>query len=149
MHRVIGIHVSRVISCNTAESGRPIVFRIRKVRAFTLNCAFHRGLPGMQDVQSKFFEDYLAGFRFTGEAWAVEEGTPVLPPEPLLRITAPLPEAQFVETALLAHIMFQTSVASRAARSIRTLQNSARYPVSFTRALEASIDRLSQSGRSG
>ena len=77
-----------------------------------------RGLPGMQDVQPEFFEDYLAGFRFTGEAWAVEEGTPVFPLEPLLRITAPLPEGQFVETALLAHIMFQTSVASRAARLI-------------------------------
>jgi nicotinate phosphoribosyltransferase len=50
--------------------------------------------------------------------WAVEEGTPVFPPEPLLRITAPMPEAQLVETALLAHIGFQTSVASRTARVI-------------------------------
>jgi len=77
-----------------------------------------RGLPGLQRVRPEFFEEYLPGFRFTGEAWAVEEGTPVFPPEPLLRITAPLPEAQLVETALLAHIMFQTSVASRAARVI-------------------------------
>jgi nicotinate phosphoribosyltransferase len=42
----------------------------------------------------------------------VEEGTPVFPPEPLLRVTAPLPEAQLVETALLASIGFQTSVAT-------------------------------------
>jgi nicotinate phosphoribosyltransferase len=48
----------------------------------------------------------------------VEEGTPVFPPEPLLRVTAPLPEAQLAETALLAHLMFQTSVASRAARIV-------------------------------
>src|SRR5713101_4786909 len=86
------------------------------VRPEEIQCL--RGLPGMQDVQPEFFEDYLAGFRFIGEAWAVEEGTPVFPPEPLLRITAPLPEGQIVETALLAHIMFQTSVASRAARLI-------------------------------
>ena len=59
-------------------------------------------------------------FRFTGEVWAVEEGTPVFPPEPLLRITAPMPEAQLVETALLAHIGFQTSVASRTARVVES-----------------------------
>src|SRR5439155_20567456 len=56
--------------------------------------------------------------RFTGEVWAVDEGTPIFPPEPILRVTAPLPEAQFVETALLAHVSFQTSVASRAARMV-------------------------------
>jgi nicotinate phosphoribosyltransferase len=48
--------------------------------------------------------------------WAIEEGHPFFPPEPMLRVTAPLPEAQVVETALLAHIGFQTSVASRAVR---------------------------------
>ena len=65
-----------------------------------------------------FFDEYLPRFRFTGEVWAVEEGTPVFPPEPLLRVTAPLPEAQFVETALLASVAFQTSVASRATRMV-------------------------------
>ena len=77
-----------------------------------------RSLPGLQSVRREFFEEYLPDFRFTGEVWAVEEGTPVFPPEPLLRLTAPLPEAQLVETALLAQIAFQTSVASRAARII-------------------------------
>lgn len=77
-----------------------------------------RGLPGFQGVRPEFFEKYLTGFRFTGDVWAVEEGTPVFSREPLLRITAPLPEGQFVETALLAHITFQTSVASRTARVI-------------------------------
>jgi nicotinate phosphoribosyltransferase len=69
-------------------------------------------------VSAPFFDDYLPGFRFTGEVWAVEEGSVVFPPEPLLRVTAPLPEAQLVETALLALLGFQTSVASRAARMI-------------------------------
>jgi nicotinate phosphoribosyltransferase len=77
-----------------------------------------RGLPNLQSVQRGFFEEYLPRFRFTGEVWAIEEGTPVFPPEPLLRVTAPLPEAQLVETALLAQIAFQTSVASRAARIV-------------------------------
>ncbi|MBI2834613.1 MAG: nicotinate phosphoribosyltransferase [Acidobacteria bacterium] len=77
-----------------------------------------RSLPGLQGVAPDFFEEYLPSFRFTGEVWAVEEGTPVFPPEPLLRVTAPLPEAQLVETALLACMMFQTSVASRAVRIV-------------------------------
>ena len=69
-------------------------------------------------MRKDFFDDYLKDFRFTGEVWAVEEGTPIFPPEPILRVTAPLPEAQFVETALLAYVSFQTSVASRAARMV-------------------------------
>lgn len=77
-----------------------------------------RRLPALQNVRGDFFDEYLPQFRFTGEVWAIEEGTPVFPPEPLLRVTAPLPEAQLVETALLAQIGFQTSVASRAARMV-------------------------------
>ena len=77
-----------------------------------------RGLPSVQGVRREFFDTYLPSFRFTGEVWAVEEGTAIFPPGPLLRVTAPLPEAQLVETALLAQITFQTSVASRAARIV-------------------------------
>ncbi len=77
-----------------------------------------KGLPALRDVRRDFFTHYLAGFRFTGDVWAAPEGTPIFPPEPLLRVTAPLPEAQFVETALLAYVSFQTSVASRAARMV-------------------------------
>ena len=77
-----------------------------------------RTLPGLQSVRRDFFEEYLPRFRFTGEVWAVDEGVPVFPLEPLLRLTAPLPEAQLVETALLAQIAFQTSVASRATRVV-------------------------------
>jgi nicotinate phosphoribosyltransferase len=77
-----------------------------------------RRLPALQGAPRAFLDDYLPRFRFTGEVWAVEEGTPLFPPEPLLRATAPLPEAQLVETALLSQIAFQTSVASRAVRMV-------------------------------
>lgn len=80
--------------------------------------AYLRAVPALQNVQREFFDDYLPQFRFTGDVWAIDEGTPVFPPEPLLRVTAPLPEAQLVETALLAVVGFQTSVASRAARIV-------------------------------
>ena len=62
---------------------------------------------------------YLVRLRFTGDVSAIEEGTPVFAQEPLLRVTAPLAEAQLVETALIAEIMFPTSVASRRRASSR------------------------------
>lgn len=77
-----------------------------------------RALPNLQGVPSDFFDAYLANFRFTGEVWAIDEGTPVMALEPLLRVTAPAPEAQLVETALLAILTFQTSIASKAARIV-------------------------------
>lgn len=58
----------------------------------------------------------LASLRFTGDVWAVPEGRVVLADEPLLEVTAPLPEAQLVETALLNFVTFQTAVATKAAR---------------------------------
>ena len=54
--------------------------------------------------------------RFTGDVWAVPEGRIVLPGEPLLEVTAPIAEAQLVETYLLNQVTFQTSVATKAAR---------------------------------
>jgi nicotinate phosphoribosyltransferase len=77
---------------------------------------FLRTVPALAKLPSAFFDEYLPQFRFTGDVWAIEEGTPVFAEEPIVRVTAPLPEAQLVETALLAETMFPTSVASRAAR---------------------------------
>ncbi len=74
-------------------------------------------LPALSRVPSGFF-DYLRAMRFTGDVWAMREGTPFLPDEPVLRVTAPLAEAQLVETALLAIVNFQTSIASKAARVV-------------------------------
>ena len=62
--------------------------------------------------------DYLSGFRFTGEVHAMPEGTVFFGNEPILRITAPLPEAQLVETRLVNILHFQTLIASMAARMV-------------------------------
>ena len=62
------------------------------------------------------FLDRLRGFRFTGDVWAVPEGEVVFAGEPLLSVTAPIIEAQVVETFLLTTVLFQTMVASKAAR---------------------------------
>lgn len=65
---------------------------------------------------SEPFLDYLTRFRFTGDLYAIEEGTVVFPYEPLVRVTAPIMEAQLLETAMLNIINHQTLIASKAAK---------------------------------
>jgi nicotinate phosphoribosyltransferase len=79
---------------------------------------FLRTVPALAKLPAAFFDEYLPRFRFTGDVWALDEGTPVFAQEPIMRVTAPLPEAQLVETTLIAETMFPTSVASRAARIV-------------------------------
>lgn len=62
------------------------------------------------------FLDYLKSFRFTGDIWAVPEGTPVFPKEPILTVRAPAIEAQLVETFLLLTLNHQSLIATKANR---------------------------------
>jgi nicotinate phosphoribosyltransferase len=64
------------------------------------------------------FLAWLADFRFGGDVWALPEGTPVFPDEPLLEIEAPIPEAQLPETYVMNQIQLQTLLASKAARLV-------------------------------
>jgi nicotinate phosphoribosyltransferase len=64
------------------------------------------------------FVDSLARFRFEGDVYAMPEGTAFFADEPILRVVAPLPQAQLVETRLINLLQFQTMVASKAARSV-------------------------------
>lgn len=70
------------------------------------------------DVFSRAFIDRLADFRFTGAVYAVPEGTPVFPDEPILEVVAPLPEAQLIETFVMNQIHHQTVIASKGARVV-------------------------------
>jgi len=73
--------------------------------------------PAFRTVSRAFF-DYLQSFRFTGDVHAIPEGTLVFGNEPLVQVTAPVLEAQIVETYLLSAINFETLVASKAARVV-------------------------------
>ncbi len=73
-------------------------------------------LAGREQFSAEFLA-YLADFRFTGDVDAMPEGTVFFPHEPILRITAPLPQAQFVESRLINLLHFQTLVGSKAVRS--------------------------------
>jgi len=74
-------------------------------------------IRGLGQFSESFFA-YLRSFRFSGDVDAMREGTVFFPDEPILRVTAPLPEAQFVETRLVNLLHFQTVVASKAARMV-------------------------------
>lgn len=62
------------------------------------------------------FIERLSEFRFDGDVWAPAEGTPVFPYEPIVRVVAPLAQAQLIETLLLCRLNYQTLIASKAAR---------------------------------
>ena len=80
-----------------------------------------RANPVFQTVKPAFFE-YLRDLRFSGDVWAMPEGTVAFGEEPLLRVTAPIIEAQLLETYLIAEITYQTMVASKAARIVHAAQ---------------------------
>ena len=91
---------------------------------YLLNLAFTteeieylRSLPQFRSASPAFFE-YLRGLRFTGDLFAVAEGTPLFAGEPALILRAPIVEAQIPETYLLAAITFPTLIATKATRLV-------------------------------
>ncbi len=73
-------------------------------------------LGGLGLFSPRAIEALAAGIGFTGDIWAVPEGTVVFPNEPLIRVVGPIPQAQILETTLLALIGHQTLIATKAAR---------------------------------
>ena len=73
-------------------------------------------------IFSEEFLDYLANFRFTGDIFAVPEGTPIFPREPILTVRAPAIQAQLVETYILLALNHQSLIATKANRVVRAAQ---------------------------
>ena len=92
-----------------------------------------RGLPQFANAAPEFF-DYLTNFRFTGNVFAVPEGTPVFAGEPIMTLKAPIIEAQIPETYLLSAITFQTLIATKATRVVRAAQGRDVYEFGTRRA---------------
>ena len=90
----------------------PALDYLEQLRFTAEELDYLRGL----DMFTADFLAYLGDLRFTGDVWAVPEGSPVFGDEPLLRVTAPLAEAQLVETALLNQICYSSLVASNASQ---------------------------------
>jgi len=75
-----------------------------------------------RNLFSKDFLDYLSAFRFTGDIWAVPEGTPVFPGEPIMTVRAPAIEAQIIETYVLLALNHQSLIATKSSRICRAAQ---------------------------
>ena len=101
-----------VITYSVAAGLEQALAYIRGIRFTEEDLAYLRSLRLFDEE----FLAYLKGFRFTGDVYAVPEGTVVFPEEPILTVCAPLPEAQFVETALLNIVNHQTLIATKAAK---------------------------------
>ncbi|MBQ5852428.1 MAG: nicotinate phosphoribosyltransferase, partial [Lachnospiraceae bacterium] len=100
---------NKYVSYNIFAGLEQVIDYIEKIAFKEEDIAYLRSL----NIFGDGFLNYLRNFKFTGEMYSVEEGSIVFPQEPLLRIKAPLIQAQFVETALLNIINFQTLIASK------------------------------------
>ncbi|MCC6552517.1 MAG: nicotinate phosphoribosyltransferase [Polyangiaceae bacterium] len=80
--------------------------------------AYLTRLPALADAMTPPFIDYLRAFRFRGDVWVMPEGTPFFAGEPVLRITAPIIDAQIVETFLLSIVNHAITIATKAARVV-------------------------------
>ncbi len=78
-----------------------------------------------KNMFSEKFLDYLGDFKFSCDVWAIPEGTPIFPGEPIVIVKGPAIEAQFIETMLLLTINFQTLIATKANRIARAAEGRA------------------------
>ncbi|NLJ83498.1 MAG: nicotinate phosphoribosyltransferase, partial [Halanaerobiaceae bacterium] len=76
-------------------------------------------------IFSEKFLDYLKNFKFTCDVWAIPEGTPVFPHEPIVTVRGPVMQAQFIETMVLLTINHQCLIATKANRIVRAAQGRA------------------------
>jgi len=90
---------------------------LESLRFSRVTITYLRKQPAFAHIPREFFR-YLAGFRFSGDVFAVPEGTAVFAGEPILSVRAPMIEAQIVETFLLTTLNYQTLVATKAARVV-------------------------------
>ena len=107
-------HAPRGVDVVLACGLDPVLDYLEQLQFTEPDLAYLRSL----DLFDEGFLGLLAGLRFTGEVWAVPEGLPVFPHEPILRITAPLIQAQLVETYLLNQVCYGSLVASNAAQVV-------------------------------
>ena len=92
---------------------------LRNLRFSREHVNYLRKHPAFKDISAGFFR-YLGKLRFHGDLWALPEGTVLFANEPILRVTAPIIEAQLAETYLLSTINFQTLIATKASRIVQS-----------------------------
>ena len=104
---------------NPNNGGYAIVCGINEVIDYVENLKFTKediDYLRKQNIFNESFLKYLENFKFEGEIYAVEEGSIMFPNEPIIRVKAKAMQAQFVETAILCIVNFQTLIATKASR---------------------------------
>lgn len=107
------------------EGGYAIVAGLEQIINYIRNLSFDEDDINYLKKQNKFSEEflnYLENFRFTGDIWAIPEGTVVFPNEPLITVKAPIIEAQLLETMLLLTINHQSLIATKTSRIVKEAQ---------------------------
>ena len=107
------------------EGGYAIVAGLEQIINYIRNLSFDEEDISYLRKQNKFSEEflnYLENFRFTGDIWAIPEGTVVFPNEPLITVKAPIIQAQLLETMLLLTINHQSLIATKTSRIIKEAQ---------------------------
>lgn len=110
---------------NPSKNGYAVCAGLAQTIEYIENLSFNDADIAYLESLNLFQEDflnYLRGFKFTGDIYAIPEGTVVFPMEVLMRVKAPIFEAQFVETALLNMINHQSLIATKAARVVRAAE---------------------------
>lgn len=104
---------------NACDGGYTIICGIEQLVEYINNLHFSdedlKYLKSLGLFSDKFL-DFLKDFKFTGDIYAVEEGTIMFPKEPIITVKAPLYQAQLIETALLTIVNFQSLIATKASR---------------------------------
>ncbi len=107
------------------EGGYAIVAGLEQIINYIRNVSFDEEDINYLRKQNKFTEEflnYLENFRFTGDIWAIPEGTVVFPNEPLITVKAPIIQAQLLETMLLLTTNHQSLIATKTSRIVKEAQ---------------------------
>lgn len=107
------------------EGGYAIVAGLEQIINYIRNLSFDEEDISYLRKQNKFSEEflnYLENFRFTGDIWAIPEGTVVFPNEPLITVKAPIIQAQLLETMLLLATNHQSLIATKTSRIVKEAQ---------------------------
>lgn len=107
------------------EGGYAIVAGLEQIINYIRNLSFDEEDISYLRKQNKFSEEflnYLENFRFTGDIWAIPEGTVVFPNEPLITVKAPMIQAQLLETMLVLTTNHQSLIATKTSRIVKEAQ---------------------------
>ena len=107
------------------KGGYAIVAGLEQIIDFVQNLKFDKEdieFLRSKQIFSEEYLNYLENFKFTGDIWAIPEGTVVFPNEPLITVKAPVVEAQLLETMLLLILNHQSLIATKTSRIVRAAQ---------------------------